>query len=121
MPATNRRHPPHLYHTGAIMQDHRYHYGTRPTGDRRTRRKDPAFQAEMARRDALRLRAMIAEIEHSIMALERGIAAEQELAGVDDPCSPAYPAAARAMEARLENLRITRRALAVRLPGPEEA
>ena len=73
----------------------------------------------MARRDARRLQAMIAEIEHSIMALERSIEAEQELAGVADRRSLAYPASARAMEARLENLGITRAALVSRLSSLE--
>ena len=54
---------------------------------------------------------MIAEIDHTIMALERSIEAELELAGVDDRRNLAYPTSARAMEARLENLRITRAAL----------
>jgi len=101
------------------MQDYRYYYGTNPAGGRRSYRKSPADQAEMARRDALRLRAMIAEIEHSIMALERSIEAEQELAGVDDRRNLAYPKSARAMEARLENLRITRAALVSRLSSLE--
>ncbi len=101
------------------MQDYRYYYGTNPTGGRRSHRKNPAHQAEMARRDARRLQAMIAEIEHSIMALERSIEAEQELAGVADRRSLAYPAPARAMEARLENLGITRAALVSRLSSLE--
>ena len=98
------------------MRDNRYYYGTGPDGARRGTRRDPAYRAEMARRDALRLRAMIAEIEHTIMALERSIEAELELAGVDDRRNLAYPTSARAMAARLENLRITRAALAGRLP-----
>jgi len=103
------------------MQDHRYYYGTSPAGrGRRSYRKNPAHQAEMARRDALRLRAMITEIEHSIMALGRSIEAERELAGVDDRRNLAYPMSARAMEARLENLGITRGALVSRLSSLEE-
>lgn len=97
------------------MQDHRYHYGTSRAGSRRGYRRNPAYQAEMTRGDVSRLRAMIAEIEHSIMALERSIEAEQELAGVDDRRNLAYPMAARTMQARLENLRITRAALVSRL------
>jgi hypothetical protein len=102
------------------MQDYRSYYGTNPTGGRRSYRKNPAYQAEIARRDALRLRAMIAEIEHSIMALERSIEAEQELAGVDDRHNLAYPMSARAMEARLENLKVTRAALVTRLSNLEQ-
>ena len=102
------------------MQDYRYYYGTNPAGGRRSYRKNPAYRAEMARRDVLRLRAMIAEIEHSIMALERSIEAEQQLAGVADRRSLAYPMSARAMEARLENLRITRAALVSRLSSLEQ-
>ena len=102
------------------MRDNRYYYGTGPDGSRRGTRKDPAHRAEMARRDALRLRAMIAEIDHTIMALERSIEAELELAGVHDRRNFAYPTSARAMETRLENLRITRRALVGRLPIPEQ-
>lgn len=102
------------------MQDHRYYYGTNPSRSRRRDRKNPTPQAEMTRRDTLRLRAMIAEIEHSILALERSIAAEQELAGVDDRRSLAYPPSARAMEARLENLAITRAALVSRLSSLEQ-
>lgn len=101
------------------MQDQRYYFGTKATGGRRGYRKNPAYQAEMARRDALRLRAMITEIEHSIMALEASIEAEQELAGVHDLRNLAYPMSARAMEARLENLGITRAALVSRLSSLE--
>ena len=64
------------------MRDNRYYYGTGPDGNRRGIRKDPAYRAEMARRDVLRLRAMIAEIDHTIMALERSIEAELELAAL---------------------------------------
>ena len=102
------------------MQDYRYYYETKANQGRRRHRSSPAYQAEMTRRDALRLRAMITEIEHSIMALERSIEAEQELAGVDDRRHLAYPMSARAMEARLENLGITRGALVSRLSSLEE-
>ena len=102
------------------MRDNRYYYGTGTDRSRRGTRKDPAYRAEMARRDAMRLRAMIAEIDHTIMALERSIEAELELAGVDDRRSLAYPTSARAMETRLENLRITRVTLVGRLPILEQ-
>jgi hypothetical protein len=116
MLTANQGYSRNLYHAGAVMRDNRYYYGTGPDGNRRGIRKDPAYRAEMARRDVLRLRAMIAEIDHTIMALERSIEAELELAGVDDRRNLAYPTSARAMEARLENLRITRGALVGRLP-----
>lgn len=102
------------------MQDYRYYYDTKANQGRRRHRSNPAYRVEMARWKAVKLRSTIAEIEHSIMALERSIEAEQELAGVDDRRSLAYPTPARAMEARLENLRITRAALVSRLSSLEE-
>jgi hypothetical protein len=98
------------------MQDDRYYYETGASRGRRGYRKKPAYQAETALRDALRLRAMIAQIEHSIMALELSIEVEHERAGVD---KLAYPISERDMEARLENLRITRAALVSRLSSAE--
>jgi hypothetical protein len=119
MTAANQANSSSLYHTGADMQDQRYYYGTTTTRRRRGYQKDPAYQAKMVRRDALRLRATIAEIEHSIMVLERSIEVEPELVGVKDRTELTYPTSARAMAARLENLRITRAALVSRLIGLE--
>lgn len=101
------------------MQDYRYHYETKANQGRRRYRRNPAHQVEMARWKAVKLRSTIAEIDHSIMALERSIEAGQELTGVDDRHNPAYPMSTRAMEGRLENLRITRAALVSRLFGLE--
>ena len=101
------------------MQDYRYYYETKANQGRRRHRSSPAYQAEMTRRDALRLRAMITEIEHSIMALERSIEAERELDSGEDRADLTYPRAARTMTARLENLRITRAALVSRLTNLE--
>ena len=58
---------------------------------------------------------MIAEVDHSIMALDRSIEIEQELSGVHDRSHYAYPMTARAMEKRRDNLKMTRDALAERL------
>ena len=102
------------------MQDQRYYYRTTATRGRRGSPKDPAYQAMREQRDALRLRATIAEIEHSIMALERSIEAERELDSGEDRADLTYPRAARTMTARLENLRITRAALVTRLTSLED-
>ncbi len=102
------------------MQDDRYYYETGASRSRRGYRKKPAYHAGMARKDALSLRGLIAEIEHSIMALERSIEAERELAGVDDRRNTVYRTSAQDMHARLGNLRITRAALVRRLSTLEE-
>ena len=87
---------------------------------RRGYRKNPADRAEMARRDALKLRSMISEIEHIIMALEHSIEAEGKRAGVEDRRNLAYAMSVLTLEARLENLKITRTTLVVRLTNLEE-
>jgi flagellar protein FliJ len=61
------------------------------------------------------LQAMIAEVAHSIMVLDRGIEIEQQRARVTDRSHYAYPMLARAMETRRDNLEITRDALVKRL------
>jgi hypothetical protein len=51
---------------------------------------------------------MIAEVEHSITALDRSIEVAMELAGIRDTSHHAYPMVARAMEATRQNLIATR-------------
>lgn len=99
------------------MQNFRYYFGTRPAGERRAYRSRPACSIDVQHRQALTLEAMILEVDHSIMALDRSIEIEQELSGVYDRTHYAYPMTARAMEKRRDNLKMTREALAERLSG----
>jgi hypothetical protein len=88
------------------LREHRTHPGTHP--------KRPARSTDVQHRQALKLQAMIAEVDHSIMALDRSIEIEQELSRVDRS-HYAYPMTARALEKRRDNLNMTRNALAQRL------
>ena len=94
------------------MQNSRYYFETRPLGERRAHRPYPAHSIDVQHRQASTLQAMIVEADHSIMALDRSIAIEQELSRVNDTSHYAYPMTARAMEKRRDNLKITRDALA---------
>ena len=97
------------------MQNFRYHYETKPPGERRAYRTRPARSIDVQNRQARTLQAMIVEVDHSIMALDRSIEIEQELSKVNDRSHYAYPMTAKAMENRRDNLKITRDALAKRL------
>ena len=95
------------------MQNHLYYHETKRHGGRRPHRKNPARSVDFQHDQTIR--AMIAEVDHSIMALDRSIEIEQELSGVHDRSHYAYPMTARAMEKRRDNLKMTRDALAERL------
>jgi hypothetical protein len=88
--------------------------GAKTLGERWTYRKSPARSIDVEHRQALTLRSMIAEVDHSIMALDRSIEVEQELSR-GDRSHYAYPMTARALEKRRDNLKMTRNALAQRL------
>lgn len=97
------------------MQNLRYYHETKRLGGRRPYGKNPARSIDFQHNQALTIQAMIAEVDHSIMALDRSIEIEQELSGVYDRSHYAYPMTARAMEKRRDNLKMTRDALAERL------
>jgi hypothetical protein len=78
-------------------------------------RKKPARSIDVQQRRALTLQAMIAEGDHSTMALDRAIEIEREQTGIRDRLHNAYPMSARAMETRHDNLKITRDTLTGRL------
>ena len=95
------------------MQSLRYHHETKRLGGRKPHGKNPARSVDFEHDQTIR--AVIAEVDHSIMALDRSIEIEQELSGVHDRSHYAYPMTARAMEKRRDNLKKTRDALAERL------
>src|ERR1039457_2142317 len=86
------------------MQNHRYYFETTRPESRKAYRKNPARTIDVKQREVLLIRSMIAEVEHSILALDRSIEVEQELTGVRDRSHFAYSMSARAMEARRNNL-----------------
>ena len=94
------------------MQSLRYHYETKRHAGRWPHAKNPARSIDFQHDQTIR--AMIAEVDHSIMALDRSIEIEQELSGVYDRSHYAYPMTAKAMEKRRDNLKMTRDALAER-------
>jgi hypothetical protein len=96
-----------------VMQSLRYHHETKRLGGRKPHGKNPARSVDFEHDQTIR--AVIAEVDHSIMALDRSIEIEQELSGVYDRSHHAYPMTARAMEKRRDNLKTTRDALAERL------
>jgi hypothetical protein len=97
------------------MQNHRYYFETKPLGKRRGYRPPTSHSIHARHRQIQTLRTMIAEVDHSIMALDRSIQIEQELSRIDDRSHYAYPMAAKAMEKRRDNLKVTRDTLAQRL------
>jgi hypothetical protein len=97
------------------MQGFGYYFGTVRPVSRRAYRKDPARSIDAQHTQVLTIQALIAEVDHSIKALDRSIEIEQERAGVTERSHYAYPMTARAMETRRDNLKITRDALANRL------
>ncbi len=64
-----------------------------------------------------KLGALINELYRRVRILESDIAREEDLAGVSDPCNAGYPALARVMAARRDNLKQTIAALEQRLPA----
>jgi len=97
------------------MQGFGYYFGTVRPVSRRTYRKDPARSIDAQHTQVLTIQALIAEVDHSIKALDRSIEIEQERAGVTESSHYAYPMTARAMGTRRDNLKITKDALANRL------
>lgn len=97
------------------MQNLRYYFETKRPESQIANRKNPPRSINVQHRQALTIQAMIAEVDRSIMALNRSIEIERELARVNDRSHYAYPMTARAMETRRDNLKITRDALAKRL------
>ena len=67
--------------------------------------------------DAARLGALINELNRRVRILESDLAREEDLAGVSNPINAAYPASARVMAARRDNLKQTIAALEQRLPS----
>jgi flagellar protein FliJ len=63
------------------------------------------FQLDEKRRKVAQMEAMIADFQRIAADLEREIVAEQERAGIHDPCHFAYPTYAKAAIARRENLK----------------
>ena len=98
-----------------VMQNLRYYFETTRPAGRRAYRKNPARSFDLRDRQVQTIQAMIAEVDHSIMVLDRSIAVEQERAIVNDRSHYAYPMSARAMETRRDNLKMTRDALLERL------
>jgi hypothetical protein len=97
------------------MQNSRYYFETKRAAGRKTYRKNPGCSFDFRDRQVQTIQAMIAEVDHSIMALDLSIAVEQERAIVNDRSHYAYPMSASAMETRRDNLKITRDALLKRL------
>jgi flagellar FliJ protein len=97
------------------MQNLRYYFKTKRPEDRKAYRRNPACSIDIQRRQASTLQAMIAEVDHSTMALDRAIDIERERTGIRDRSHYAYPMSARTMETRRDNLKITRDTLAERL------
>lgn len=97
------------------MQNLRYYSETKSPENHRASLKNPPRSIDVQHREALTIPVMIAEIDHSITALDHSIQIEQQLARVNDKSHYAYPMSARAMETRRDNLKITRDALAKRL------
>jgi flagellar protein FliJ len=63
------------------------------------------FQLDEKRRKVAQMEAMIADFQRIAADLEREIVAEQERAGIHDPCHFAYPTYAKAAIGRRENLK----------------
>ncbi len=70
---------------------------------------------ENPRRDAYQIRTVIADLDRTIQLLNCDIGMREEDAGTNDPADLAYPATARAMAVRRDNLEITVAALERRL------
>jgi hypothetical protein len=98
-----------------VMQESRYYFETNRPVSRRAFRKNHARSFDVQDRQAQTIQAMIAEVDHSIMALDHSIEVEQQRAGVHDRSHYAYPMSARAMATRRDNLKMTRDALSERL------
>lgn len=73
-----------------------------------------------AGKEVARVRALINELDRRLRILESDIAREEDLAGVSNPLSAAYPVLARTMAAQRDNLKQTIAALEQRL-APELA
>jgi flagellar export protein FliJ len=63
------------------------------------------FQFDERRRKVAQIEAMIADFQRMAADLEREIMAEQDRAGIHDPCHFAYPTYAKSAIARRENLK----------------
>jgi hypothetical protein len=64
-------------------------------------------EADIKRRAAIQLSAMIRTLEQEVAQLNGSISSELELARVRDPSHFGYPISVRAMTARRDNLKIT--------------
>jgi hypothetical protein len=76
----------------------------------------PHFETT-ASRQAVRTKALIADLDRIVQILDDSIAAEEELAGISDRSQAGYPQHARKMAARRDNLADTIAALEQRLPA----
>ncbi len=75
------------------------------------------FGSVDASREALQTRALIGDLDRIVQILDVDIATEVERAGVVDCTRPQYPALARDLVARRDNLLDTIAALKQRLPS----
>jgi len=66
-------------------------------------------------KEVTQTRRLIADINRIVQILDSDIAAEEQQAGVFDPCHAEYPVLARTLAARRDNLRHTIAALEERL------
>jgi hypothetical protein len=79
-------------------------------------------ESDVALREVARISAFIGDLDRVVRILDCDIATEEERTAASDPFKGAYPALARTLAARRENLKRTITALEMRLAGrPDEA
>jgi hypothetical protein len=76
---------------------------------------------ETADREANQIWKMIVDIDRTVRLLDCDIAAEEQRSGISDRADAAYPALARTLAERRDNLKDTMTALAQRLSGLDQA